>query len=332
MNFSGAAFHSESGVWADHAPSNMVSAGWELGGNIMNVPGFLEDAFIDEDHPNRQAVIDDVISMVVQVLSPFDVQVVTHRPPIDDFTMIAVGGRWGHWLNVESCTILGQATMDCEESNPSNIGIMASECLFDNLGLHGKDGRTILAHVILHEAAHTWGLQHNQTDGSIMCVTCANFNKSLEWGTGPVLEDGYNTCGTNTQDDFAILMEHLGPHADHQAIPASPDDTPPSIEWVRPVDGQGVGEHPKACLSASDASGIQAVFLQAIAVLEDGSSIFLGTQTKTEPPYVFDDLTVSADPTVQIVYRFLVLDRWDNMTEQRVTPVYDPAAGPVDCP
>ena len=59
---------------------------------------------------------------------------------------------------------------------------------------------------------------------------------------------------------------------------------------------------------------------------------FLGTQVATEPPYVFHGLTVSVSPSVELVYRFLVLDVWDNVTEQRVVTVYDPNADPVACP
>ena len=234
INFSGAALHSEFGVYTDHAPSNLVNGLHESRGYQLATPALLEDVFMDATHPDRQTVIADVVAQVEQVLAPFDVQVVTQKPLLSEYTMIVVGGRWGQWMQTQTCTKWGHAALDCDGSNPSDIGFVASECLFDNVSWHGEAGRTILAHTILHEAAHTWGLVHNQTDGSIMCTQCAKSHQSLDWGIGPVANDVTIACGNTDQDDYAILMAHLGPAMSRPAISPPPDTTPPVIKWLLP--------------------------------------------------------------------------------------------------
>ena len=172
-----------------------------------NLPGRLS---------TRQDAIRAVAGWVAEKFGPFDVKVVTERPPdMVPYTMAVIGGTRGS-LQLEEGT-LGIAPMDCDDSYKANVVFAFAEELHDL-----KE----LAMVVVHEAGHSMGLAHVDQEDAIMYPYSS---RDVDWGAGNV-PDGQACDGSGYQDSFQVLTQNLGPR---------PNPKPPWVEFVWPAE-QGI--------------------------------------------------------------------------------------------
>ncbi len=159
----------------------------------------------------RQDAIRAVAGWVAEKFGPFDVRVVTTKPPDNvPYTMAVIGGSRGE-LQLEEGT-LGVAPMDCDDAQPNNVIFAFAEEVHDL-----KE----LAMVVVHEAGHAMGLAHVDQEDAIMFPYSS---RDVDWGAGNV-PDGLACDGTSYQASFEVLTTNLGPR---------PNPGDPWIEFVWP--------------------------------------------------------------------------------------------------
>ncbi|MEM7156503.1 MAG: hypothetical protein AAF799_26870 [Myxococcota bacterium] len=163
----------------------------------------------------------------------FGVRITGQRPPdSEDYTMVIYGGTEAEY------GALGSAPAgDCLDQNPNQIAFAH----VDGDLVEWINGGATTA---LHEAAHSWGLDHIDTEGTIMFPSgnnqpttffdgCAAVVTDVELtpGAGSCPEINEQNCGSEgSQDPRATLAELFGePYV---------DVTPPTVELVEPRDGQ----------------------------------------------------------------------------------------------
>jgi hypothetical protein len=163
----------------------------------------------------------------------FGIRITALRPPAGErYTMVVYGGteaRYG---------ALGSAPAgDCLDQLPNEI---AFAHLDGELAGWVNGGAT----TALHEAGHTWGLDHVDADRTIMYPTAtddpAAFGRdcyaivadvALEPGEASCPELNMALCGQALAQNAAAALQHLfgGPYVDVQA---------PTVKLVAPADGQ----------------------------------------------------------------------------------------------
>ncbi len=161
------------------------------------------------------------------------VRITAQRPPDStDYTMVVYGGI------EEDYGALGSAPAgDCDDQLPNQIA-------FAHVDGELNDWVNGGATTALHEAAHSWGLDHIDTDGAIMFPSGNNEPTTFGRDCSVVVEDvGLNPgaascpqinegiCGEPNAQQGASVLARLfgGPYIDMQ---------PPTIELVEPTDGQ----------------------------------------------------------------------------------------------
>lgn len=165
-------------------------------------------------------------------VSEYGIRVTATRPEQGDYTMVVYGGTE---LEYEA---LGSAPAgDCDDARPNQI---AFAHLDGELATWVNGGAT----TALHEAAHSWGLDHIDVEGSIMfpsgdnsptffrdeCdVTVVDTDLTPGDASCPELNDAH--CGdARLQHADARLRRLFGP--------PYLDTTPPTLTLLEPVDGQ----------------------------------------------------------------------------------------------
>lgn len=290
------------------------------------IPPFQEDLLVDSAHPTRQTLIDAITHDVAAAYAPFDVQVVSRRPPVAAYTRVVVGGRMTDAdftpTNVNAAGVA--TTSACDVPADQDIGIAASDDVAALFGPAGLDLAKTVAHVATHEAGHCFGLVHNDATGAFLMGPAS---ASLAWGAGALTADS-RTCGRTTQHDVAVLTNNLGLATMRDPVPPPPDDQPPTVEVLVPVAGVAIPPTATPCLSASDDSGIAFAMLQ-IFVKSDSQVYVLRQSSVLAPPYRFDAGGIEGD----FQFRFVVVDVWGNLTERRVTgSLRNGAAAAPACP
>lgn len=163
----------------------------------------------------------------------YGIRVTGIRPPDDqDYTMVIYGGT------EEEYGALGSAPSgDCGDQRPNQIAFAHMD---GELNAWVNGGAT----TALHEAAHSWGLDHIDAERTVMFPAGNNAavawagectqvvaNTDLEPGEAKCPELNETFCGDpNLQDARSILPHLFGP--------AYADVTPPQITLVEPEDGQ----------------------------------------------------------------------------------------------
>ncbi|MCH9679833.1 MAG: hypothetical protein K0V04_00240 [Deltaproteobacteria bacterium] len=163
----------------------------------------------------------------------YGVRITGQRPPSsEDYTMVIYGGV------EEDYGALGSAPSgDCDDQLPNQIAFAHVD---GELNTWVNGGAT----TALHEAAHSWGLDHIETDGAIMFPSGNNEPTTFDAACSVVVDDvnlnpGAASCpeinsalcsDANAQQGAATLSRLFGgPYIDMQ---------PPTIELLEPADGQ----------------------------------------------------------------------------------------------
>ncbi|MCB9716146.1 MAG: hypothetical protein H6712_19930 [Myxococcales bacterium] len=163
----------------------------------------------------------------------YGIRITGQRPPdSEDYTMVIYGGTEAEY------GALGSAPPgDCLDQLPNQIA-------FAHVDGELNDWINGGATTALHEAAHSWGLDHIETEHAIMFPTGNNEPTAFLGECSRVVEDvaltpgeascpDLNTelCGDPNAQQARATLEHLfgGPYV---------DVTPPTIELSEPHDGQ----------------------------------------------------------------------------------------------
>ncbi len=161
------------------------------------------------------------------VVADFGVRVITRRPPDDvDYTMVIYG-------DLGEQSFAGVAPyIDCEDLNRGDTS-------FTQAFSGSNTGST----VILQEAAHTWGLEHVDSESDVMnpfkaaglsqtfldeCLPIVA-NTSLERTPGTCNQIHTQFCEPGFQNGYQEMLLLFGAHV--------PDVNPPEFEIVYPPDG-----------------------------------------------------------------------------------------------
>lgn len=160
------------------------------------------------------------------------VRITGQRPSSGDYTMVIYGGT------EEDYDALGSAPAgDCLDQRPNQVAFAH----LDGELVEWVNGGATTA---LHEAAHSWGLDHIDTERSIMFPSGTNEPVTFRSECDRVVADVDLTpgeascpdinaqfCNDGNHQDARAVMEHLfgGPYV---------DTTPPTIELSEPRDGE----------------------------------------------------------------------------------------------
>lgn len=165
-----------------------------------------------------------ILQATRRAVADFGVRVVTRRPPDDvDYTMVIYGD-----LGPQS--FAGVAPyIDCEDLNLGDTSFTAA-----------FSGSNTGSTVILQEAAHTWGLEHVDSESDVMnpfkssglsqrfldeCLPIVA-NTSLERTPGSCNQVHTRFCDAGFQNSWQEMLFLFGPHV--------PDVNPPQFELVYP--------------------------------------------------------------------------------------------------
>lgn len=163
----------------------------------------------------------------------YGIRITGLRPTEGDYTMVIYGGT------EEKYGALGSAPPgDCLDQLPNQIA-------FAHVDGELNDWINGGATTALHEAAHSWGLDHIETDRTIMFPSGNNEPTTFLDGCSTIVENTALTpatevscadlnaelCGDPNQQHSRALLERLfgGPYV---------DSTPPTVDLVEPRDGQ----------------------------------------------------------------------------------------------
>lgn len=178
----------------------------------------------------RVAILDAMRSLVAD----FGIRVTGQRPPDDEpYVMVVYGGD-----SVEKDALGRAPAGDCWDDLPNEIAYVyldGSRSTWVNGG----------ASTALHEAAHTWGLDHIGLDHALMAPAGGNSKTRYFDGCAQIVKDTQLTpadepscpqlnlelCGlSDFQHDVALLRMLFGePYVDDRA---------PTLSLMRPHDGQ----------------------------------------------------------------------------------------------
>src|SRR5690349_5841943 len=159
LNFDGAMLKAPPNGYGDDASQN---ESWIANGPVT-IPAF--DAKPYAPALTRDATINVITNAFKTLYAPFNVAVVTQRPPAtQSYTMCMIGGRPG--LVGEQNGVAGIAPLDCDNQDESDISFAFSDDLAPaNVGSAAESMRAI-AVTAAQETAHSFGLGHttNKSD------------------------------------------------------------------------------------------------------------------------------------------------------------------------
>ena len=174
-----------------------------------------------------------VLQAMRRAAADFGIRITGIRPPDDeDYTMVVYGGTEAEF------GALGSAPSgDCLDQIPNQIAFAHVDGEL-NEWINGG------ANTALHEAAHSWGLDHINIDTGIMYPTGNNLQTGYRRSCDQVVEDLDLTpvdgrCWELNQqlcDDPGL--QNAGELLTMLFGPPYVDTTPPTIELVEPEDGQ----------------------------------------------------------------------------------------------
>jgi len=193
--------------------------------------GCIEGGF---DYPaflGSRTVAAEVTEQVRAIFAPFAVRVVDERPPEHlPYTMVMVGGL-PQGLGLDDGVGGYACVIDCGDEIGRETVLVFGDAIPEPRAL---------AHTIVHEVAHGWGLDHVAASELIM-------NPTTSGGGERVLGDGCTALDEPADADclerHALFCEAPGMQdtvAELYAVrgPGEPDVSPPQVELVSPQDGE----------------------------------------------------------------------------------------------
>lgn len=194
--------------------------------------GCIEGGF---DYPaflGSRTEAEQVTEQVRAILAPFAVRVVDERPPAHlPYTMVMVGGL-PQALGLDDGVGGYACVIDCGDAIERETVLVFGEAI--------REPRE-LAQTIVHEVAHSWGLDHVLASDLIMSPTTSGAERTLGNGCTALDEPADAECleqhaqfcdAPGMQDTVAEVLALRGPSA--------PDLSPPAIEIVSPRAGERV--------------------------------------------------------------------------------------------
>jgi hypothetical protein len=173
---------------------------------------------------------DQVTEPVRAILAPFAVRVVDERPPEHlPYTMVMVGGL-PQAIGLDDGVGGYACVIDCGDEIARETVLVFGEAI--------REPRE-LAQTIVHEVAHSWGLDHVAASELIMNPTTSGAERTLGEGCSALDEPGDADClerhalfcdEPGTQDTVAELLAVRGP--------GEPDLSPPHVELLSPHAGE----------------------------------------------------------------------------------------------
>ena len=186
----------------------------------------LFDGYVGPYQDNEQARM-SILDATRKAVADFGIRVVTRRPPDDvDYTMVIYGD-----LGAQSFAGIAPY-IDCEDLHPGDTS-------FTQAFTGSNTGST----VILQEAAHTWGLEHVDSELDILnpfkaaglsqdfiddCFRIVA-NTDLQPTPGACNQIHTLFCPEGFQNSYREMLHLFGPHI--------PDVNPPEFEITEPEDG-----------------------------------------------------------------------------------------------
>jgi hypothetical protein len=172
-----------------------------------------------------------ILQALRELIGDRGIRVTGTRPDERGYTMVVYGGDAGR----EGVLGLGPSG-DCGDAIPGQI---AFAYLDGALSDWVNGGAT----TVLHEAAHTWGLDHVGAPGTLMFPTGDDRPVQLGDACAPVVADaGLTPGGPTCPDAHAVhcgLGERQAAGLELRALfgPRVPDTTPPTLALTYPADG-----------------------------------------------------------------------------------------------
>jgi hypothetical protein len=174
-----------------------------------------------------------VIQAAQSIARPFGIRVTGLRPPdTEDYAMVVYSGQ------AEEEGALGLAPAgDCNDNFPNQIAF----AYLDGARNSWVNGG---ATTVMHEAGHTWGLDHVDVRYSTLFPAGDDSRTAYDAQCEAVVSDAMLTEDTATCPDLSV--ENCGTDQEQNASarlfwlfgPAYVDTTPPALTLVEPFDGQ----------------------------------------------------------------------------------------------
>lgn len=242
-----------------------------------------------------------ILQATRDALAPFGVRVVVDRPPDDvDYTMVLYG-------DLGDQGFAGIAPyIDCEDLHPGDTS-------FTQAFSGSNTGST----VILQEAAHTWGLEHVDSEDDILnpfksagqsqdfldeCLRIVA-NTELEPTAGVCNQIHSQFCEPGWQNSYREMELLFGPHI--------PDVEPPTLEITFPPDGATFVAPTTFALLGEVDDNLHPQFYNV--------QIFLGDQLLEEKDDIGLDQVISMPPPDEYNLRVVITDAEGNVAEDTVS-------------
>lgn len=174
-----------------------------LGSASIQIPAFDLSNY---GWSGREAeAISYITDFIQEDYAAYNVTVTTTEPLSGDYTTMYVGGN-NDWFRSGS-GVIGVATYDINNSNPSNYGFAFSDELGIYYNYSGGDLQQFseyLSNLISHEAGHTFGANHVTNTTAIMNPYLPISPRRLMFGQGQI------PGSTSSQDTQSLLASNLG--------------------------------------------------------------------------------------------------------------------------
>jgi hypothetical protein len=229
-------------TWTAPAPANVSHIIYlnNCAGGCTLHAGYDDSTTDTSSIPNGTATVsayagsasqwNQIVQCVQQTYSPFNVQIVTTRPPAGtNYHMAIVAGSAAEVG--ESSGVLGVSPFDCDYIPNSISFTFANE---------EPSAIEDLCWTVSQETAHSWGLDHKYDDRDPMTyLTSGPAMKTFQNAAGACGEYSSRNCnctyavtGSAQENSYALIMATFGPNA--------PDTTPPTVTISSPQNGASV--------------------------------------------------------------------------------------------
>jgi hypothetical protein len=168
---------------------------------------------------SRSQVAKQLAAAVGALFDGLNVRLVTERPSLPLFEVVAVGGTPA-LCDLESGHV-GYGHLDCDDTVQTDLSFVFSE------GITSLD---MLAVVIAHEIGHSLGLVHTMDGCDVMSnFMCHEGSKQFLDRDMTVAPDQAGRCGLTTANSRELLLSALGPEQVPDDGTSADDGAPPPL-------------------------------------------------------------------------------------------------------